>query len=164
MVSLSLPVPPKTDPKQHLREVGYSYPLLLGLFLHSVLPPFMEVPKNKTLAEPGMQRMTRGVQELQLHHPTAISSASAQLLPTGNCNQALNSGPQIQHNTPNTADHRQPKPTSNSHLLNNFIQPLVLSQQAGRPGWVPALCQHGWAELNPESWWKSQYKTPWLQH
>lgn len=79
----------------------FLFSLLLGLLLHSVLPLFIKVPKNTTLAEPGMWRMTRGAQVLQLHHPASISSSSAQLSLAGNGNQAPNSGPRgFIHNTP----------------------------------------------------------------
>lgn len=127
------PLPPKTDPKQHLRKTGYFYSLLPGHLLHFVFPPLIEVPENRTLAEPGMWRMTRGARELQLHHPTSISSSSAQPLLTGNHNQALNSGPRgFIDNTPKYSKHPQPKPTSNSHLLNNFIQNHCPSELGGQ--------------------------------
>lgn len=132
----------------------FLFSLLLGLLLHSVLPLFIKVPKNTTLAEPGMWRMTRGAQVLQLHHPASISSSSAQLSLIGNGNQAPNSGPRVLYTTPpNAADHPQPKPTSNSHIFKNFIQNHLGSVPAGREARLSAsivptrVC---WAELNPE--------------
>lgn len=58
MSSVSSPAPPEGNIQE--REVGSSYSLLSGP-PSSVLPPFMKVSQSKTLAGPGMQRMTRGV-------------------------------------------------------------------------------------------------------
>ena len=68
--SLLFPVPPKADPqlfatcpRQHLRKRSWIFlsSPLLGLLLHSVLPPFIIVSKSTTLAGPGTRRTTRGV-------------------------------------------------------------------------------------------------------
>lgn len=119
------------------KNSGYPYSLLLGLLLHSAVPLFIEVSKNKTLAEPGMWRMTRGAQVLQLHHSTWISSSSAQLLPIGNCSQALNSGPRgFIHNTPkyskpsSTQTHLKFPSSQQLHPKSPWLCPSKLGSQA----------------------------------
>lgn len=135
MVSLSLPVPRKTDRKQHLKKEKLDILILFfWASFFTVLPPFIKVSKNKTLAEPGMWRMTRGAQELQLHHSTSIPSFSAQLLLTGNHTTRLRTRV-LYTIPPNTADHPQPNPPQIPIFSPTSSKiTLVLSQQAGRPG------------------------------
>ena len=131
----------------------FLFSLLLGLLLHSVLPPFIKVPKkHNSCRGRHVENDKRGSSatapppcfdfqlSAQLSLETAVRLRTLAL-------EALYTIP------PNTADHPQLKPTSNSHLLNNFTQNCPGSVPASQEARLSAsivptqMCR---AELNPE--------------